>query len=73
MAIQMTILRATILVALLGGIFPALPAGATEALDPLQGRWSAERAWAWYDGIGPIRGCNYLPRTAVNSTEVPGS
>ena len=33
-------------------------------------RWSAERAWKWYRGVGPICGCNYLPRTAVNSTEM---
>ncbi|MHC4178013.1 MAG: glycoside hydrolase 5 family protein [Planctomycetota bacterium] len=33
-------------------------------------RWSAEKAWNWYRGVGPICGCNYLPRTAVNSTEM---
>jgi len=33
-------------------------------------RWPAEKAWKWYAGIGPICGCNYLPRTAVNSTEM---
>ena len=39
--------------------------------DPLATkRWSKEKAWAWYDKIGPMRGCNYLPRTAVNSTEM---
>ena len=35
-----------------------------------QGRWSPEKANAWYARLGPVRGCNYLPRTAVNSTEM---
>ena len=34
------------------------------------GRWSREKAWDWYRSIEPIRGCNYLPRSAVNSTEM---
>ncbi|NQT40150.1 MAG: hypothetical protein HQ581_21845, partial [Planctomycetes bacterium] len=33
-------------------------------------RWPVEKAWKWYGEIGPIAGCNYLPRTAVNSTEM---
>lgn len=32
--------------------------------------WSAEKAWQWYRKVSPIRGCNYLPRTAVNMTEM---
>jgi len=32
--------------------------------------WSKEKAWEWYENVEPIRGCNYLPRTAVNSTEM---
>lgn len=35
-----------------------------------QSRWSPERAWKWYAAVGPICGCNYLPRSAVNSTEM---
>ena len=27
-------------------------------------------AWEWFAQVGPIRGCNYLPRTAVNVTEM---
>lgn len=27
-------------------------------------------AWEWYRKVGQIRGCNYLPRTAINSTEM---
>lgn len=34
------------------------------------GRWSIERAWERYDSINPIKGCNYNPRTSVNSTEM---
>lgn len=33
-------------------------------------RWSKEKAWKWYKAVEPVRGCNYLPRTAVNSTEM---
>ena len=32
--------------------------------------WSTEKAWQWYWEVSPIRGCNYLPRTAVNMTEM---
>lgn len=32
--------------------------------------WSRERAWRWHESVGPIRGFNYLPRTAVNDTEM---
>lgn len=33
-------------------------------------RWSKEKAWNWYNKVSPIVGCNYLPRTAVNMTEM---
>ena len=33
-------------------------------------QWPPEKANRWYASIDPIRGCNYLPRTAVNSTEM---
>ncbi|MEM1509311.1 MAG: cellulase family glycosylhydrolase [Thermofilaceae archaeon] len=33
-------------------------------------RWSAEQVWAWYAKAGPLRGCNYIPRTAVNQIEM---
>jgi uncharacterized protein DUF4380/cellulase (glycosyl hydrolase family 5) len=35
-----------------------------------QARWAGERAWEWYTDVGPIAGCNYLPRTAVNMTQM---
>lgn len=41
-----------------------------EPKAPVSGRWSAEKARSWYKKVGQIRGCNYLPRTAVNSTEM---
>jgi hypothetical protein len=31
---------------------------------------SQQAAWQWYTTTAPIRGCNYLPRTAVNVTEM---
>ena len=34
------------------------------------GRWTEQKAWDWYRNAGPIVGCNYLPRTAVNMTEM---
>lgn len=32
--------------------------------------WSPQQAADWYKGVSPIVGCNYLPRTAVNSTDM---
>ena len=32
--------------------------------------WTPEQAHDWYRETGSIRGCNYLPRTAVNMTEM---
>jgi len=31
-------------------------------------RWDPQRAWRWYENIGVIKGVNYIPRNAVNST-----
>ncbi|UCE46305.1 MAG: hypothetical protein JSW47_11860 [Phycisphaerales bacterium] len=33
-------------------------------------RWSPEKARRWYGSVGVIKGCNYLPRSAVNVTEM---
>ena len=33
-------------------------------------QWSIERAWQWWDEQPWLRGFNYLPRTAVNWTEM---
>lgn len=60
--------------AALAGLWTACALGAdspiSPAADPSRGRWSAERASGWYETAFPIRGFNYLPRTAVNSTEM---
>lgn len=36
----------------------------------ISGRWSTEKACQWYQEAGAIKGCNYLPRSAVNMTEM---
>jgi len=46
---------------------PMAPAALQKLRDA---RWSVDKAWQWYRKVGPISGCNYLPRTAVNSTEM---
>ena len=33
-------------------------------------KWSVQKANDWYASLACIRGCNYLPRTAINSTEM---
>lgn len=33
-------------------------------------RWSAQRAWAWYDALPWLCGHNFLPSTAVNFTQM---
>lgn len=32
--------------------------------------WTQDAAWSWYRKAGPIRGFNFLPRTAVNVLEM---
>jgi len=34
------------------------------------GRWSAEKAHAWYDNQSWLIGCNFIPSTAVNQLEM---
>ena len=36
----------------------------------MSGKWSAEKAQQWYSALPWLRGFNYLPRTAVNWTEL---
>jgi hypothetical protein len=33
-------------------------------------RWSEEKTWEWQEKVGWLRGCNYIPRTAVNTIEM---
>ena len=34
------------------------------------GQWPTQKAWRWYQELGVLKGCNYLPRTATNTTEM---
>jgi hypothetical protein len=36
----------------------------------VEGQWSIERINAWYADVGAIKGCNYLPATAVNDIDM---
>ena len=38
--------------------------------EPAAGQWPAKKAWQWYMDVGVIKGCNYLPRSATNTTEM---
>lgn len=33
-------------------------------------RWSAEKAWEWYDAQPWLLGCNFIPSTAINQLEM---
>ncbi|MGN0202081.1 MAG: 1,4-beta-xylanase [Candidatus Cryptobacteroides sp.] len=35
-----------------------------------EGRWTAEKAAAWYDAQGWIAGCDYIPADAINQIEM---
>ena len=35
-----------------------------------QTSWPVEKAWVWSEEIGWLRGCNYIPNTAVNQLEM---
>ncbi len=41
-----------------------------EAFEPVPGRWSAERANAWYDKLDWPVGANFVPSTAINQLEM---
>jgi hypothetical protein len=68
------LLFATLRSILLAGFVAVPHVGAQETTcrseKTSQGPWGVAKAWKWYEGIGPLRGCNYLPRTAVNATEM---
>ncbi|AAM86986.1 hypothetical [Yersinia pestis KIM10+] len=36
----------------------------------IMSKWSEEKSWEWHKQQGWLRGFNYLPRTAVNWTEM---
>jgi len=45
-------------------------AAAGQDVEPANGRWSAGRAQAWADAQPWTLGCNYAPRTAINTLEM---
>ncbi len=51
-------------------ILPVAPMELAELKRLRDARWPEQKAWAWYAEVGPVAGCNYLPRTAVNMTEM---
>lgn len=54
-------------------IFTFLLFGALQvsmAQEEIEGKWSEEEAWSWYNRVGPLKGFNFLPSTAVNSTDM---
>ncbi|MBW2621568.1 MAG: 1,4-beta-xylanase [Deltaproteobacteria bacterium] len=40
------------------------------AQENTRGRWTEEKANNWYEQVTPIKGFNFLPSTAVNSTDM---
>ncbi len=43
---------------------------ACAAAEPVPGQWTVEQAKTWYEKQPWIVGCNYVPSTAVNTTEM---
>lgn len=41
-----------------------------EPFEPISGRWSAEKANAWYDALDWPVGANFVPSTAINQLEM---
>ena len=41
-----------------------------KAPAPPKARWSLERAASWAERLAQVRGCNYIPRTCVNPTQM---
>ncbi|HWB91242.1 MAG TPA: hypothetical protein VG605_05300, partial [Puia sp.] len=59
---------ATANVLVLPGVTPAnVPAPAANAVRPV---WSKEKANAWYATKGWLRGCDFIPSTAINQLEM---
>jgi len=50
--------------------FMADTGAVARAGELVPGQWSVEKAWKWTNAISPIKGCNYNPRTSINSTEM---
>ncbi len=56
------------LVAALAGL--TMTTTAARAVDDVPGRWTAERAAAWYAAQPWRAGCNFIPSTAINQLEM---
>jgi len=41
-----------------------------EVIDKHNKCWTKEKAWNWYNKNQSVIGCNYVPQTAINSTEM---
>lgn len=62
------VLRLFLVLAFSAGLFPR--AALAQDIQTGPGRWSAERARAWYGAQPWAIGCNYTPRTAINTLEM---
>lgn len=52
-------------------VVATLPGNPPHSPDAGSGmRWTEQRIWKWFDEIGPVKGVNFIPRTAVNSVEM---
>jgi Cellulase (glycosyl hydrolase family 5) len=51
-------------------LFVVLAAAPARAGDAPVGRWSAEKANAWYAKLPWLVGCNFIPSTAINQLEM---
>jgi hypothetical protein len=60
----------TILLLLPAALLILFASSAVRAADAATGRWSAEKANAWYAGQPWLVGCNYGPSNAINQLEM---
>ncbi|MEM1063522.1 MAG: hypothetical protein AAGJ97_14450, partial [Planctomycetota bacterium] len=63
----------TLITSVVFAVGTGLPSRADEpaaAVETIPGRWSPERANAWYDAQPWLVGCNYLPATAINQIDM---
>jgi hypothetical protein len=61
----------TVIMMMLLSVLPACLFGADVPTAPAQPeRWPAEKAWNWYKSQPWLIGFNYIPATAINSTEM---
>jgi hypothetical protein len=52
-------------------VFTLVPGGCTNRVNETeQTVWQVEKTWAWSEKTGWLRGCNYIPGSAVNQLEM---